>query len=223
VEPPQPDRPDQSEPDRETRDPRRPPQRADGRRNQARVLAAAFAAFATRGATVSIREIAREAGVSTGTVSRHFPTKDALFRAVVLNRIEQLVQQAGELAHREDPHTAFFTFFTILVTEGAADHAVADALSGAGFDLPATASAVAQEFEAALAGLLARAQQVGAVREGVDTADVKALISGCLARGRTDHTAQQRMITISCDGLRPAAAGTPPSPVGFTPIGGTGA
>jgi AcrR family transcriptional regulator len=180
------------------------PQRADGRRNQARVLEVAFAAFATHGASVSIREIARRAGVSTGTVSRHFPTKEALFRAVVLNRIEQLVQCAEELAAREDPGTAFFTFFDFLVRKGAADHSVADALSGAGFDLQAAASAAGQDFGAALTGLLTRAQRAGAVRDDVDTADVKALVAGCLARQRdsANDSAQHRMIAIVCDGLR---------------------
>lgn len=167
------------------------------------MLEVAFAAFATHGASVSVREIARRAGVSTGTVSRHFPTKDALFRAVVLNRIEQLVQRAEELAAQEDPETAFFAFFTLLVREGATDHSVGDTLSGAGFDLQTAASAASQDFGAALTGLLIRAQQAGVVRDDVDTADVKALIVGCLARDSTDDTAQQRMIGIACDGLRP--------------------
>lgn len=178
-------------------------QRADGRRNRARVLEVAFAAFAAHGVSVSVREIARRAGVSTGTVSRHFPTKESLFRAVVLHRIGQLVQCAEELAAKEDPGTAFFAFFTLLVKQGAADHAVGDALSGAGFDLQATASAANLDFGAALTGLLTRAQQAGAVRDKVEPADVKALIVGCLARDDTDGTAQQRMIEIACDGLRP--------------------
>lgn len=177
-------------------------QRADGRRNQARVLEVAFAAFAAHGASVSVREIARLAGVSTGTVSRHFPTKEALFRAVVLDRVGRLVGRAEELAAREGPEDAFFTFFALLVTEGAADHSVADALSGAGFDLEAAASAVAHDFSAALAGLLERAQRAGAVRGDVDTADVKALVAGCLARGSAEDGAQQRMIDIAAAGLR---------------------
>lgn len=179
-------------------------QRADGRRNQTRVLEAAFAAFAEHGAAVPVREIARRAGVSTGTVSRHYPTKDALFRAVVLHRVGQLVQHAEELAAREDPATAFFAFFAALVRESAADHAVADALGDAGFDIQATAAAGGQDFGAALRGLLDRAQQAGAVRDDVDTADIKALVVGCLARtsGPGNDDARQRMIGISCEGLR---------------------
>jgi AcrR family transcriptional regulator len=178
------------------------PQRADGRRNQARVLEEAFAAFAAHGAAVSIREIARRAGVSTGTVTRHFPTKEALFRAVALHRIEHLVHSAEEIAAREHPAAAFFMFFALLVRQSVADHAVGDALTGAGFDLQSAASTAIRRFNAALAGLLTRAQQAGAVRGDADSADVKALIAGCIARD-DDGTAQQRMIEIACDGLRP--------------------
>jgi AcrR family transcriptional regulator len=177
-------------------------QRADGRRNQARVLEEAFAAFAEHGAAVSIREIARRAGVSTGTVTRHFPTKEALFRAVALHRIGALVRSAEEIAAREHPATAFFTFFALLVRQSSADHAVGDTLTGAGFDLQTAASAAIHDFNAALAGLLTRAQQAGAVRRDADSADIKALIAGCLARGRAG-AAEERMIEIVCDGLRP--------------------
>ncbi|MGI5175934.1 TetR/AcrR family transcriptional regulator [Dactylosporangium sp. CA-152071] len=178
------------------------PQRADGRRNQARVLEVAFDAFAAHGVSVSIREIARRAGVSTGTVTRHYPTKEALFLAVALHRIKQLVHSAEEIAAREHPTTAFFSFFAHLVRQSAADHAVGDALIGAGVDLETAASTAIRDFNAALTGLLTRAQQAGAVRGDADNADVKALIAGCIAR-TGDATAQQRMIEIACDGLRP--------------------
>jgi AcrR family transcriptional regulator len=180
-------------------------QRADGRRNQARVLEEAFAAFAVHGAAVSIREIARRAGVSAGTVTRHYPTKEALFRAVALHRIEHLVHSAEQIAAREHPAEAFFTFFALLVRHSVTDHAVGDALTGAGFDLQSAASTGIEDFNAALTGLLTRAQQTGAVRGDADNADIKALIAGCIARD-SDGTAQKRMIEIACDGLRPRPA-----------------
>jgi AcrR family transcriptional regulator len=176
-------------------------QRADGRRNHARVLEEAFAAFAEHGAAVPVREIARRAGVSTGTVTRHFPTKEALFQAVALHRIEHLVHRAEDITAREEPATAFFTFFALLVRQGAADHAVGDALTGTGFDLQAAASTAIHDFDAAMTSLLTAAQQAGSVRDDVDTADVKALITGCIARD--DGAGQQRVVEIVCDGLRP--------------------
>lgn len=137
-------------------------------------------------------------------MTRHFPTKEALFRAVALHRIEHLVHSAEEIAAKEHPSTAFFTFFAFLVRQSAADHAVGDALTGAGFDLQSAASTAIHDFNAALAGLLTRAQQAGAVRGDADSADLKALIAGCIARD-DDGTAQQRMIEIACNGLRPSA------------------
>ena len=57
--------------------------RSDARRNYQRLLAAAGAAFAERGADdVSLEEIARRAGVGIGTLYRHFPTRQALLEAV---------------------------------------------------------------------------------------------------------------------------------------------
>lgn len=179
--------------------------RADARRNRARVLEVAIEVFATEGLSVPIHEIARRAGVGTGTVSRHFPTKEALFEAIVLSRVELLVSKARELAETRDPGDAFFDFFAFMVQEGAVDRGLADALVGAGFDIEAAASGAPNDVLAALRELLASAQRAGAVRADVDAADVKALMAGCLARergGGADAAARDRMIAIVCEGLR---------------------
>ena len=63
-----------------------PPLRADARRNRERILDAARDAFAEHGRAVPLDEIATRAGVGPGTVYRHFPTKEALFQAVVTAR-----------------------------------------------------------------------------------------------------------------------------------------
>jgi AcrR family transcriptional regulator len=68
-------------------------------------------AFATEGLTVPVHEIARRAGVGTGTVSRHFPTKESLFEAVLLSRVETIVERAKSLLEADDPVAAFFDFF----------------------------------------------------------------------------------------------------------------
>ena len=44
--------------------------RADARRNRARILEVAVEAFAAEGLSVPVQEIARRAGVGTGTVSK---------------------------------------------------------------------------------------------------------------------------------------------------------
>ncbi|OLF14792.1 TetR/AcrR family transcriptional regulator [Actinophytocola xanthii] len=178
--------------------------RADARRNRAHVLEVAIAAFAAEGLSVPVHEIARRAGVGTGTVSRHFPTKEALFKAVVLRRVEVIVNRANELSATEAPGDAFFAFFAFVAEQGLLDRGLADALVGAGFDIYAAAAGAEQDHLTAWRDLLTRAQQAGAVRADVDIADVKALLDSCLTRQRDkpDPAAHARMINIVCQGLK---------------------
>jgi AcrR family transcriptional regulator len=178
--------------------------RADARRNQALVLEAAIAAFATEGLSVPIHEIARRAGVGTGTVSRHFPTKEALYIAIVRARIESVVERGRDLAAAKDPGAAFFEFFSMTVTEFAANLGLADALAGAGFDMHAVASGAKYDVLGVLGDLLARAQKAGAVRKGITVDDAKALMVAC-CRGpqSADPRARHRMVEVISQGLRP--------------------
>ncbi|WP_020668757.1 TetR/AcrR family transcriptional regulator [Amycolatopsis nigrescens] len=183
----------------------KPALRADARRNRARVLAAAEAAFAASGTTVPLDEIARRAGVGAGTVYRHFPSKEALFEAVVLERIEQLAQQArAKLAEQGDPGPAFFEFFAVVAEQATLNKALCDALeasTGLGFKAE---QGVDNDFRAAFGELLTRAQRAGAVRADIEVADVRALLAGYLAmeRGSAPGRHLGRILT---DGLRPTS------------------
>jgi AcrR family transcriptional regulator len=186
--------------------------RADGERNRVKVVEAAVAAFATEGLSIPVAEIARRAGVGTGTVSRHFPTKESLYEAIVLSRVEEIVKHAQHLAESRDPGTAFFDFLEYMVEQAASNRGLAEALSGGGFNIEAAASRTEHDLEGVEAGLLTRAQEAGAVRPDVTNADVKALIVGCLARERqsTDLAARRRMVDIVRAGLRQHPSGTRP-------------
>jgi AcrR family transcriptional regulator len=180
--------------------------RADARRNRERILEVAFETFAAEGLSVPVQEIARRAGVGTGTVSRHFPTKESLFQAVILNRAAGLAEQAARLAHADDPGAAFFEYFDVLIAEGAANLGLAEALMGAGYDLDAACLSEGVDLTGALNALLTRAQRAGAVRADVNFDDVKALMTGCLSRvpTPTDPGARDRMVAIATAGLRTA-------------------
>src|SRR5215470_6334470 len=105
--------------------------RADARRNRQRVLAAAATAFAAHGADVPIDVIAQQAGVGPGTVYRHFPTKEALFEAVMLDRFAQITAEARARLDAPDPVQGFFAFLERLVLQAADRHDVVDALTRA--------------------------------------------------------------------------------------------
>nr|WP_062335065.1 TetR/AcrR family transcriptional regulator [Herbidospora sakaeratensis] len=168
--------------------------RADAQRNRARVLEVAAEVFASEGLSVPVHEIARRAGVGTGTVSRHFPTKEDLFAAVLLDRMRELCDRADALT--------FFAFFATLVREAAANRGLAEALSGAGFDVEAAAAQAGHDVSARLRALLASAQESGEVRPDVTYADVKALMAGCLAADLADPAALDRLVAVVTAGLR---------------------
>jgi AcrR family transcriptional regulator len=174
--------------------------RADARRNRERVLETAVQVFAEKGLSVPIHEIARRAGVGTGTVSRHFPTKEALYDAIVVSRVGHIIDQARPLLDSDDPGAAFFEFFSLLVDAAADNRGLAEAFAGAGFDMATAAERAGYDIGGVEQALLTRAQRSGAVRKDVDAADVKALLLGCLAR---DQEGRKRMISVVTDGLRP--------------------
>ncbi|MEV6588718.1 TetR/AcrR family transcriptional regulator [Streptomyces acidicola] len=178
--------------------------RSDAQRNRKRVLEAAVEAFATEGLSVPVAEIARRAGLGTGTVSRHFPTKEALYEAIVLHLAGAIVDRARVLSATHEPGEAFFRFFALMVEQAAVNRGLSEAISGAGFDVEAVAFHPERSLVAVESELLARAQEAGAVRSDVTRADVKALMVGCLARERqgSDPEARQRLIDVMCTGLR---------------------
>jgi AcrR family transcriptional regulator len=181
------------------------PLRADARRNRLLVLAAAEEVFATAGVSVPIDEIARRAGVGAGTVYRHFPTKESLFEAIVVTRIGRLVDQARSLSTAADPGAAFFGFLTGMVVDGVAKRDLVDALAATGFDLHGATAELVQELRSAMAELLRRAQEAGAVRDDVAPSDLTALVTGislAVRRQGGDAGLGTRLAAVMCDGLR---------------------
>jgi AcrR family transcriptional regulator len=183
------------------------PLRADARRNRDRLLQTAATAFAADGLSVSLDEIARRAGVGPGTLYRHFPTKEALFEAVVHERLDQLLRDARGLGDAADPQAALFGFIERLVSAAAAKQDLVDALAGANIDVTGTVAATAGELRGQIGHLLARAQDARGIRDDITLADLMALLSGLLsalrARGRADAG---RMLSVLCDGLLPRTA-----------------
>ncbi|MFJ3660345.1 TetR/AcrR family transcriptional regulator [Streptomyces sp. NPDC090119] len=80
--------------------------RADARRNHARLLDAAASAFAEHGEGASLDDIARRAGVGSGTLYRHFPTRRALLEAAYAARIDALGERGEELSRLLPPGEA---------------------------------------------------------------------------------------------------------------------
>jgi AcrR family transcriptional regulator len=181
------------------------PLRADARRNRDRVLEAARAAFGAEGSDVSLDEIARRAGVGAGTVYRHFPTKEALFEAVVRDRMGELVEEARALLDDPDPGRAFSSFVERLGREGALKRDLVEALAYDGIHLQFGEAPILRALTDALGELLRRAQHVGAVRSDISVDDVVALLAGAayaICHSGADDERTRRLLAIMYDGLR---------------------
>jgi AcrR family transcriptional regulator len=180
------------------------PLRADAQRNRQRVLDAAEAVFAAEGISVPVDVIAEKAGVGVGTLYRHFPTKEKLFEAIVIERIEQLVVDARGRLGSDDPGSAFFDFLQHMVGEVALKRDLIAALSGAGVEFEVVAAGAKQELQDAVRDLLLAAQLVGAVRQDVTGEVVLSLVGGTCMASEGHHAAVSplNLLQIVCDGLK---------------------
>jgi AcrR family transcriptional regulator len=181
------------------------PLRADAQRNRARVLAAAERVFAERGTAASTEEVARAAGVGVGTVFRHFPSKEALLQALIVERLVRVAADAREHAASSDGGAAFFDFFAAVVRGSATKLELVDALAELGVHPNEAVAPVAEEVTGAVAALLEQAQQAGAVRRDVGVGDVIALLAGASQARR--YATDDRPLTVILDGLRVPSAG----------------
>jgi AcrR family transcriptional regulator len=181
------------------------PLRADAAKNRQRILDAAETTFAAEGVSAPIDAVAQRAGVGVGTVYRHFPTKEALFEAIVTARIDGLCVSTRQLAEGEQPpDEAVFTFLREFGRQASAKQDLFDAMDAAGVDIKSTCAASVEELTRGIDVLLERAKVAGSVRDDVTTAEVMALIVGA-CHSKQDDLVCRRMVEIVCDGIRKPA------------------
>jgi AcrR family transcriptional regulator len=179
--------------------------RADARRNVELLIAAARAAFAAEGANAPLDDIARAAGVGSGTLYRHFPTRLALLEAVYRDSVERLCAEGERLAATEPPTEALLDWlrgFVVVVSE---KRGLAAALSDEG-----RAQSLFGECHAMInatgAALLDRAKDAGAVRSEVPLGDLLKMAKAFANAAETSPEGSalaERLLVLSMDGLRP--------------------
>ncbi|MFJ2560648.1 MULTISPECIES: TetR/AcrR family transcriptional regulator [unclassified Streptomyces] len=185
-----------------------PVQRADARRNYARILAVAEAEVAERGADASLERIARVAGVGSATVRRHFPSRRALLDAVFHEQVDALCTRAHELADAPDPRAALLEWLGALTAYAASARGLATALAP---DTPLTsdaahAGACAAKFTEALTPLLRRAAQDGAAAPDLTVTDLLTLVAGIAWATEHHHDAAaeaDRLLGVMVAGVSP--------------------
>lgn len=175
--------------------------RADAVKNRTLILEAAEEIFAAEGLAVPIDEVAKRAGVGVGTLYRHFPTKEALFEAIVIARIERLLATAKDYAETDDAGEALFSFLRTFSEQAAAKRDLVDALGSAGIDFKSQCSEMIEEMMCTIDALLKRAAAVEAVRTDVSAQEVVNLIAGA-CHACSDDDALQHIVGVVIDGLQ---------------------
>ncbi len=182
------------------------PLRADAERNRQRLLVAAKELLATRGLDVTLDDVARHAGVGTGTAYRRFPNKDALIDALMVDRIGEIAEIAKECLEDPDPWVGLTSYFDRALALQAADRGLKEVLFSAGRGRERSNQA-RRAIAPVVTKLVARAKEAGVVRSDIDTSDVPLInfmLNTIVDFSRDiEPELYRRYLAIVLDGLRP--------------------
>ncbi|GAA2638019.1 helix-turn-helix domain-containing protein [Streptomyces axinellae] len=152
--------------------------RADARKNHDHLLAVAGAAITEQGVDVSLRDIARRAGVGLATLLRHFPTREALLDALLRTHFDELTARAAQLAEAPMPPEDALARWLRDCVAVAREYRGVTTLMAAAIEEPESAlHASCVAMRAAGARLLTRAQEAGTARDDIDGTDLFALVA----------------------------------------------
>ena len=181
-----------------------PRKRADARRNEQTLLAAASAVFVTSGVQAPVRDIAKAAGVGMGTIYRHFPTRADLIVAVYRHQVEACADAGPALlASSGTPHEALTRWISLFVDFLVTKHGLAGALRGDGGRFEALHAYFLERLVPVCEELLAAAATAGEVRDDLSGYEVMRGVGGLCAGAEDDERYDaRRLVGVLLAGLR---------------------
>jgi AcrR family transcriptional regulator len=105
------------------------PMRADARRNYEAIVRVAAEAFAEHGTHASLDDIACRAGVGPGTLYRHFPNRDCLLEAALVDSRHQLKTLGQRLLDADDAGAALDEWMLALARHANTWDGLADSIA----------------------------------------------------------------------------------------------
>ncbi|MBF9030381.1 TetR family transcriptional regulator [Rhodobacterales bacterium HKCCE3408] len=180
--------------------------RADAVQNRERLIEAAKEILGQGGPSASLEAVARQAGVGTGTLYRHFPTREDLFQAVYHREVEQMLTLAADLESRNDKLEAVRSWLHAYVGLVATKRGLLGTLAFTVSDSSKTMyEQLSVKTTEAVGSLLQAAISAGEVRGDVTADDLlKTLFALCYAREPAPGWESDvlRLLDIFIDGLR---------------------
>lgn len=179
--------------------------RADGERNRQRLLEVARVAFAERGLSASLEEIARTAGLGIGTLYRHFPTRETLVNEIYREQGELLTTAAIELSQHHAPIDALHKWLLLFIQSLENKQIMAGVLACMSDDTGEEYCALSGEaLVVALDGLLQKAIKCGCVIQEVEAFDLLCAIAGIASYGPEPgwESSAKRLVDILLTGVK---------------------
>ncbi|MFB7909093.1 TetR/AcrR family transcriptional regulator [Kitasatospora sp. NPDC059146] len=172
-------------------------------RNQQALLAAAAEVFVTSGVDAPIRRIAAEAGVGTGTIYRHFPTRADLITAVYRHQIEECAQAGPRLlAAADSPFDALRRWIDLFVDFLVTKHGLADAMQSDSTGFAALHGLFLDRLLPVCAQLLDAAVEAGEIRAGTRPFELMRGIGNLCIGGSGPQYDPRRLIDLLLHGLQ---------------------
>jgi AcrR family transcriptional regulator len=181
-----------------------PRKRADARRNEETLLAAAAATFIASGVDAPVRDIAARAGVGVGTIYRHFPTRADLVVAVYRHQVEACAE-AGPvlLASSDSAHAALTRWIDLFVDFLVTKHGLAEALRSDDATFATLHAYFLDRLLPVCADLLAAAARAGEIRTDIEALELMVGVGNlCIGAGKDIRYDARRVVGILLAGLR---------------------
>lgn len=180
------------------------PTRKDAARNRSLLLAAAEDLFRDAGLDVTLKDVARHAGVGVGTVYRHFPTKDNLVAALFAQQLEAEIERARKSVEAGDSWEALVDYLKESMRLQSSNRGLRALMCPAGsvFDSVRECKAVVNPL---IDQLVKSAHAQGTLRPDCTSRDIALLqvgLVGIMDATPEDPNAYRRHLALFLDGVR---------------------
>ncbi|HEY2130905.1 MAG TPA: TetR/AcrR family transcriptional regulator [Streptosporangiaceae bacterium] len=180
-----------------------PPKRADARRNEQTLLAAAAAVFVASGVEAPVRDIAAKAGVGMGTIYRHFPTRADLVIAVYRHQVDACADAGPALLASSTPYAALTQWVDLFVDFLSTKHGLAAALQSDNARFETLHAYFLDRLVPVCAQLLDAAAAAGEIRRDIDAYGLMRGIGNlCVGADGDSRYDARRLVGLLIAGLR---------------------
>jgi AcrR family transcriptional regulator len=178
--------------------------RADARRNEETLLAAAAEVFVASGVDAPVRDIAAKAGVGMGTIYRHFPTRADLIIAVYRHQVEACAEAGPALlATSATPYDALKRWIDLFVDFLVTKHGLAAVLQSDSAGFETLHAYFLDRLVPVCTGLLDAAAGSGEIRPDVEALELMRGVGNlCIGADSDPRYDARRLVELLIAGLR---------------------